>query len=200
MNQIFLFRHSGANLWEAWWVTGEWRQSSQSSRSVGSRQHARTWPVLYRGSWYFREAPKGERSGTHHGFLLIHNAVPIIKSIGHKLHSTSSWTEVWWVSQLGEALASCTPSVMCTGPTEVCCVCLLSHILLFATPWTVARQAPLSMGILQARILEWVAMPSSRESSWSRDWTQVSCIVGRFFTVWATKWAPNNNNVQWMNC
>ena len=33
------------------------------------------------------------------------------------------------------------------------------------TPWTVARQAPLSMGILQARILEWVAMPSSRGSS-----------------------------------
>ena len=27
------------------------------------------------------------------------------------------------------------------------------------TPWTVARQAPLSMGILQARVLEWVAMP-----------------------------------------
>ena len=32
----------------------------------------------------------------------------------------------------------------------------------FVTPWTVAHQAPLSMGILQARILEWVAMPSSR--------------------------------------
>ena len=32
-----------------------------------------------------------------------------------------------------------------------------------ATPWTIARQAPLSMGILQARILEWVAMPSSRD-------------------------------------
>ena len=31
-----------------------------------------------------------------------------------------------------------------------------------AAPWTVARQAPLSMGILQARILEWVAVPSSR--------------------------------------
>ena len=28
------------------------------------------------------------------------------------------------------------------------------------TPWTVAHQAPLSMGILQARILEWLAMPS----------------------------------------
>ena len=41
----------------------------------------------------------------------------------------------------------------------------LSHVRLFATPWTVAHQAPLSVGILQARILEWVAMPSSRGSS-----------------------------------
>ena len=42
-------------------------------------------------------------------------------------------------------------------------------------------------GILQARILEWVARPSSRGSSQSRNWTQVSCIAGRFFTVWATR-------------
>ena len=42
-----------------------------------------------------------------------------------------------------------------------------------ATPWTVTRQAPLSMGILQARILEWVAMPSSRVSFQPRDQTQV---------------------------
>ena len=33
------------------------------------------------------------------------------------------------------------------------------------TPWTAARQAPLSLGILQARILEWVALPSSRGAS-----------------------------------
>jgi len=42
-------------------------------------------------------------------------------------------------------------------------------------------------GILQARILEWVAIPFSRRSSWPRDWTWVSCIVGRFFTIWATR-------------
>ena len=42
------------------------------------------------------------------------------------------------------------------------------------------------MGILQARILEWVAMPSSRGSSQPRDRTQVSHIAGRFFTVRAT--------------
>ena len=47
----------------------------------------------------------------------------------------------------------------------------------------IACQAPLSMGILQARILEWVAMPSSRGSSQPRDRTQVSHIAGRFFTV-----------------
>ena len=42
------------------------------------------------------------------------------------------------------------------------CAKSLSHVRLSVTPWTGARQAPLSIGILQARILEWVAMPSSR--------------------------------------
>ena len=54
-------------------------------------------------------------------------------------------------------------------------------------PWTVARQAPLSMGILQERILDWVAMPSSRRSSQLRDRTQVSHIAGIFFTIWDTR-------------
>ena len=38
-------------------------------------------------------------------------------------------------------------------------------------------------GILQTRILEWVAIPFSRGSSQPRDQTQVSCIAGRFFTI-----------------
>ena len=42
-------------------------------------------------------------------------------------------------------------------------------------------------GILQARILEWVAFPFSRGSSQPRDQTQVSHIAGRFFTSWATR-------------
>ena len=49
------------------------------------------------------------------------------------------------------------------------------------------HQAPLSMRILQARILKWAAIPFSRGSSYPRDQTQVSCIAGRFFTVWATR-------------
>ena len=49
-------------------------------------------------------------------------------------------------------------------------------------------------GILQARILEWVAIPFSRGSSQPRDPTQVSCITGRFFTIWATREALELNN------
>ena len=77
---------------------------------------------------------------------------------------------------------------------------VLLHLLLFA-PWsvshsvvptlcdpkTVACQAPQSLGIPQVRLLEWVAVPSSSRSSRPRDWTQVSCITGRFFTTWGTR-------------
>ena len=47
----------------------------------------------------------------------------------------------------------------------------------------VALQSPLSTGILQARLLEWVAMPSSRGSSQPRDRTYVYCLAGRFLTT-----------------
>ena len=47
---------------------------------------------------------------------------------------------------------------------SLCCAESLSHVWLFVTPWTGAQQAPLSTRILQARILEWVTMPSFRAS------------------------------------
>ena len=42
-------------------------------------------------------------------------------------------------------------------------------------------------GILQARVLEWVAIPFSRGSSQRMGWTQVSCIANMFFTIWDTR-------------
>ena len=45
-------------------------------------------------------------------------------------------------------------------------------------------------GILQVRVLEWIAVPFSRGSSQPRGWTQVSHIAGGFFTSWATKLNP----------
>ena len=64
------------------------------------------------------------------------------------------------------------------------CVCMLSPfgcIQLFATLWIVALQAPLFLGILQIRIMEWVAMPFSRGSSQPRNQTHVSYVscIGR---------------------
>ena len=50
--------------------------------------------------------------------------------------------------------------------------------------------------ILQARILEWVAIPFSRGSSQPRDWTQVFHIAGRFFTIWATREAHWEENIE----
>ena len=57
--------------------------------------------------------------------------------------------------------------------------------------------SPTMLLCLWARILDWVAMTSSRGSSWPRDWTWVSCIAGGFFTVWATSiWIGVNNFVE----
>ena len=52
-------------------------------------------------------------------------------------------------------------------------------------------------GVLQARILVWGAIPFSRGSSRPRDWTWVSCIAGRFFTVWATREAQYCQISEW---
>ena len=79
---------------------------------------------------------------------------------------------------------SCLVFTLCA----VCCA-VLSHSVMSnsATLWTLTCQAPLSMGILQARILDWVAMSPSRGSCQPRDWTQVSRIAGGFFTIWASR-------------
>ena len=71
----------------------------------------------------------------------------------------------------------------------------VSHVLCLKVKVKVAQSCPTLCdlmdytvhGILQARILEWVALPFSRESSQPRDRTQVSRIAGRFFTSWATR-------------
>ena len=70
--------------------------------------------------------------------------------------------------------------------TKAPCFCASCPVV-SATSCSVARQAPLSMGLLQAGIMEWVAMPPSKGSSQPRDWTQVSRLAGRFFTIWAPR-------------
>jgi len=74
-------------------------------------------------------------------------------------------------------------------PVSECCVLVAQSCLTLCDPWarcTVAHQAPLH-GVLQARILVWVVISISRGSSQPRNWTRVSCIVGRFFTIWSSR-------------
>ena len=71
-------------------------------------------------------------------------------------------------------------------------VCVYTHRVLnifFLCCYTCATHGLYSIvhGILQARILEWVAFPFSRGSSQPWDGTQISCIAGGFFTSWATR-------------
>ena len=83
-----------------------------------------------------------------------------------------------------------------TGQLKVCllnrhCISHSSHLMKSESP----QSCPILCGpmdytvhgILQARILEWVAFPFSRRPSQPRDRTQVSHIADRFFTCWATR-------------
>ena len=85
-----------------------------------------------------------------------------------------------YVLALGSALVEHLAINMIPSLKIWCAKSLQSCLTL--TLWTAAPQASLSMGFLQARILEWVAVPSSRGSSWPRDQTCVSFVfcIGRW--------------------
>ena len=74
------------------------------------------------------------------------------------------------------------------GPLIACARMLscFSRARLFCNPMDYSPPGSSVHGILQLRILELVAMPSSRESSLPRDWTCISCIAGRLFIHWST--------------
>ena len=55
----------------------------------------------------------------------------------------------------------------------------LSHVPLFAAPWTVTYQAPLTMGFSRQEYWSGLPFPSPGKSSWPRDWTRVSCLAGK---------------------
>ena len=71
--------------------------------------------------------------------------------------------------------------------------------LTLCDPVNSSLPGPSVHGILQARILEWVAISFSRGSSQPRHWTLGSCIADRFFTIWATRKAPFSS-VQSLSC
>ena len=68
------------------------------------------------------------------------------------------------------------------------CVCLVDwSYLTLCNPMGCSLPGSSVHGFLQARLLEWVAIPFSTGSAPPRDQTQISCIAGGFFTVWSTR-------------
>ena len=94
----------------------------------------------------------------------------------------------WWATVHGVTKSGMTEwlthtIVMYVSIMHACSVA--QSCLTLETPWTVAHEAPLSMGFFRQEYLEWVGVSYSRGSSQPRDWTCVSCIADRFFTRWA---------------
>ena len=77
----------------------------------------------------------------------------------------------------------------CVFLSYICCVCMLvaQSCLTVYGPMDCSPPGSAVYGILQARVLKWVATPFSRGSSQPRDQTWVSSIAGRFIIIWATR-------------
>ena len=101
-------------------------------------QHMLHVPKEWSHSFHFLQIVEPETEGWTKG----HHTCVAYEGI--QLHSEWCGMKIWPMSPY----------------SVLCCVCVCSVMSNSATPWTVVRQAPLSMGILQARILDWVAMPS----------------------------------------
>ena len=126
--------------------------------SMGSHRVGHDWSDLAAAGLLWKSK--------RHGGIWIKLAVRLV---GVKAHVTELKKVSTWLSCLRVS----------------CMLCMLSNfsrVWLFVNLWTVAHQAPLPLGILQARILKWVAVPSSRGSSQPRNRTPdliVSC-TGRW--------------------
>ena len=176
------------------------------TRQMGSTSPLENWAMESGDSWLRREVK--EHSG--HG-LVVHQQIPSEDPFWspislHWVNSTHrrNLPSTWDIQEPRLTSGSAPGSALCQGlsgslgkPLDpfMCAVLSCSVVPDSETWWTLACQAPLSMGILQVRTLEWVAMPSCRRSSQPRDRTQVSHIAVGFFTVWEVQGKSKNIGV-----
>ena len=133
-----------------------------------------------------------------HTYIYIYICIVVVQSLSHvwlfitpwtvacqtSLSSTISWSLLRFMSI--ELMMPSNHCILC-GPILLCvCTKSLQSCLTLCDAMDCSPPGSSVHGILQAWILKWVAMPSSRGSSWLRDQTCISCIAGQFFTQWAT--------------
>ena len=146
----------------------------------------------------------------------------VILGLNFKPHTTGFWAKTFqghsrsdnWLPLWAYFLCSPFLQIFCSSYSDYLLLLkLIKHIftsglrpLLFSLSLPIVKAAqscptlcdPMDYtvhGILQVRILEWLAFPFSRGSSQPRDRTQASCIAGRFFTSWATTEAPFHRDI-----
>ena len=103
----------------------------------------------------------------------------------HSLNSRVCWPSYGYLQQIQSwDLVSVLKEGPVCSPNMLLCL-VTQSCLTFCNPLNCSPPGSSVHGTFQARILEWVAISSSRRSFWPRDWTQVSCIAGGFLTCGA---------------
>ena len=121
--------------------------------------------------------------------ILKDNAVKVLHSICQQIWKTQQWPQDWkrsvFIPIPKKNESECESEVAQLCPT-------------LCNPMDCSPPGSSLHGILQARLLEWVAIAFSRGFSRPRDQTQVSRIVGRYFNLWATREATKERQCQKM--
>ena len=99
-------------------------------------------------------------------------------------------------------LTSCYFSLWCLSFSHNTCACSVAQFCwTFCDPMDCRTPGSSVQGIFQARILKWVAISYSRGSSWSRDWTSISCLscTGRWILYHCATWEALNTWFQFIS-
>ena len=149
--------------------TPSWRAPScvtgPVSTEAGKSSWLPEWPLLISGHWWQRSA----ENEVHSQNLQVINTLS--GKIQHQIYlNLSQFMPAKHLSAVSCRIIA--PDYATIHLTSIHCPKLsFSHVQLFATPWPVGRPGFSVHGILQVRIMDWVAIPFSGGSSWPRDWT-----------------------------
>ena len=167
----------------AWWGKGPRRWQTVTSR--GGRSWGALWGLMPQMRWS-KHLPKAPPSKTIPLGIRISTCkfgeTQTFRPQHYTVHVTCTFSVVFSIFTVRSLAPLTLDHFNCLKWSEVAQSCPT-----LCNPMDCSPPASSVHGILQARILEWVAISFSRGSSRPRDRTQVSRIAGRHFNLWATR-------------